>query len=392
MNIQNSIIVAIRALQRNKMRTLLTCIGIFIGVACVIIMVGIGNSASIAVRDRIHSFGTNAIAITSIKKPFIENDLKDIRRFIPEIQYTTPMNYWEYPIKYRNKNITRPIFGVSNEYFIMNNWQLESGSFFSTQEMMRLDKVVIIGHSIKEELFGNEDPIGKVILINRIPYRVVGTLVEKGAALSGRDMDNIILGPYSTLAIKLFGINNFFIIYVSTYEESQIEYVKKSILDMIQRKYSLTDDQLLDYRISTSKELLQMAKQVSGYLTFAFAVVAAISLIVGGIGIMNIMLASVSERTREIGIRMAIGAKNRDILLQFLIEAFIISSFGGISGIVFGMIAYFLFSFFSHQPFVFSPVSIIVSFLFAAFVGIFFGYFPAKKASNLNPIDALRQE
>jgi putative ABC transport system permease protein len=392
MNIQNSIVVAMRALKRNKLRTMLTCIGIFIGVACVIIMVGIGNSASIAVRDRIHSFGTNAMSITSIKKPFTENDLKDIRRFIPEIQYTTPMNSWEYPIKYKNKNVNRPIFGVSNEYFIMNNWQLDSGSFFSKQEMMRYDKVVILGSSLKTELFGDEDPIGKVILINRIPYRVVGTLAEKGAALSGRDLDNIILGPYSTLAIKLFGTGNFYIIYISTYDESQLEYVKKSILDLIQRKYSLTNDQLQDYRISTSKELLQMAKQVSGYLTFAFAVVAAISLIVGGIGIMNIMLASVSERTREIGIRMAIGAKNRDILLQFLIEAFIISSFGGIAGIVFGMVAYFLFSFFSHQPFIFSLPSILASFLFAALVGIVFGYLPAKKASDLNPIDALRQE
>jgi putative ABC transport system permease protein len=392
MNIQNSIIVAIRALKRNKMRTILTCIGIFIGVACVIIMVGIGNSASIAVRERIHSFGTNAVSITSVKKPFTENDLKDIRRFIPEIQYTTPMNYWEYPIKYKNKNINRQIFGVSNEYFIMNNWQLDSGSFFSKQEMMRYDKVVIIGSSLKTELFGEEDPIGKVILINRVPYRVVGTLIEKGTALSGRDLDNIILGPYSTLAMKLFGTSNFYSIYVSTYDESQVDYVKKSILELFQRKYSLTNDQLQDYKLSTSKELLQMAKQVSGYLTIAFAVVAAISLIVGGIGIMNIMLASVSERTREIGIRMAIGAKNRDILLQFLIEAFIISSFGGIAGIVFGMIAYFLFSFFSHQPFIFSLPSILASFLFAALVGIIFGYLPAKKASDLNPIDALRQE
>ncbi|OHD70387.1 MAG: hypothetical protein A2W19_16440 [Spirochaetes bacterium RBG_16_49_21] len=392
MNIQNSIIVAIRALQRNKMRTLLTCIGIVIGVASVIIMVGIGNSARIAVREKIHSYGTNAISIASVKKPFTGSDLKDIRRFIPEIQYITPMNYWEYPVKYKSKNITRQIYGVSNEYFIMNNWQLESGNFFTREDMLSFDKVVIIGNSIREELFGDEDPVGKVILINRIPFRVIGILMEKGMALSGRDLDNIILGPSTTLALKLYGTSNFFVIYVSTYYESQIEYVRKSILDLIQRKYSLSDDQMQDYKISTSKELLQMTEQVSGYLTIAFAVVAAISLIVGGIGIMNIMLASVSERTREIGIRMAIGAKNRDILLQFLIEALIISSLGGISGITIGMLVYVFFTSISHQPFIFSLLSVVVSFLFAAFVGIVFGYFPAKKASSLNPIDALRHE
>jgi putative ABC transport system permease protein len=392
MNIQNSIIVAMRALRRNKMRTVLTCIGIVIGVASVIIMVGIGNSARIAVREKIHSYGTNAISIASVKKPFTEGDLKDIKRFIPEIQYITPMNYWEYPIKYKNKNITRQIYGVSNEYFIMNNWQLESGNFFTRQDMLSYNKVVIIGNSIKEELFGSEDPIGKVILINRIPFRVIGNLIEKGMALSGRDLDNIIVGPYTTLALKLFGTNNFFIIYVSTYYESQLEYVKKSILDLFQRKYSLSDDQMQDYKISTSKELLRMTEQVSGYLTLAFAVVAAISLIVGGIGIMNIMLASVSERTREIGIRMAIGAKNRDILLQFLVEALIISSLGGVSGITIGMLVYVFFTSISHQPYIFSLTSVVVSFLFAAFVGIVFGYFPAKKASCLNPIDALRHE
>ena len=392
MNIQNSIIVAIRALQRNKMRTLLTCIGIVIGVASVIIMVGIGNSARIAVREKIHSYGTNAISIASVKKPFTGSDLKDIRRFIPEIQYITPMNYWEYPVKYKSKNITRQIYGVSNEYFIMNNWQLESGNFFTREDMLSFDKVVIIGNSIREELFGDEDPVGKVILINRIPFRVIGILMEKGMALSGRDLDNIILGPSTTLALKLYGTSNFFVIYVSTYYESQIEYVRKSILDLIQRKYSLSDDQMQDYKISTSKELLQMTEQVSGYLTIAFAVVAAISFIVRGIGIMNIMLASVSERTREIGIRMAIGAKNRDILLQFLIEALIISSLGGISGITIGMLVYVFFTSISHQPFIFSLLSVVVSFLFAAFVGIVFGYFPAKKASSLNPIDALRHE
>ena len=392
MNLQNSIIVAIRALQRNKMRTVLTCLGIIIGVMSVILMVGIGNSARIAVREKIASFGTNAISLFSYKKPFTETDLRNIKNNISEIQYITPMNFWEFPIRHLNRTSKSFVYGVSNDYYLMNNWELESGSFFSKDEMTTYDKVAIIGYNTKKALYGNTNPVGSVILINNIPFRVIGYLREKGLTLSGKDIDSVIQVPYTTLALKLVGIKSFVNIYVATYNENQVDGVKKSLLDYLQKKYNLNAEQMDDYKIATSKDLIQMADQISSMLTILLGAIACISLIVGGIGIMNIMLASVSERTREIGIRMAIGAKNRDILLQFLVEAVIISSLGGLTGILIGLTIYFFYTFFASQPFIFSFFSIVASFLFAGFVGVGFGYYPAKKASRLNPIDALRYE
>ena len=392
MNLHNSVIVSIQALKRNKMRTALTCIGIVIGVASVIIMVGIGNSARIAVREKVSAFGTNALSILTWKKPFTEDDLRGLKANIPEIQYITPMNSWEYTVKYKNRNIQRKIYGVSNDYFFMNNWELTSGNYFTETEVMTSDKVVVIGHAVKEKLFEGEDPIGKVIQINGIPFRVTGCLKERGMGLTGQDLDNFILSPYSTVSKKLFGTKDVFLIFVATYDESQIDYAKDEILAYLRRRYNLSDEQMQGYKIATSKEARMMAEQITLILTNLLAGIASISLFVGGVGIMNIMLASVSERTREIGIRMAIGAKNRDILLQFLIEALIISMIGGISGIILGLLMYLSFTSASRQPFIFSPSSIIVSFLFAASVGIIFGYYPAKKASRLNPIDALRHE
>ena len=392
MNLQNSIIVATRALQRNKMRTMLTCLGIIIGVMSVILMVGIGNSARIAVREKIASFGTNAISIFSYKKPFVEADLKSIKSAIAEIQYITPMNFWEFPVRYRNRTSKSLVYGVSNDYYRMNNWELESGSYFSREQMLTYDKVAIIGYNTKKTLYGGENPVGNTLLINNIPFRVIGYLQEKGLTVTGKDIDSGIQVPYTTLALKLVGVRSIANLYVATYDENQVEMVKKNLLEYLRKKNNLTQEQMDDYRLATSKELMQMADQITTLLTILLGAIACVSLIVGGIGIMNIMLASVSERTREIGIRMAIGAKNRDILLQFLTEAVFLSSFGGVVGIITGLIIYFLYTYFAKQPFIFSFVSVISSFLFAGAVGVGFGYYPAKKASRLNPIDALRFE
>ncbi|MBN2160425.1 MAG: ABC transporter permease [Spirochaetes bacterium] len=392
MSVQNLSIVALRALQRNKMRTFLTCLGIIIGVLSVILLAGVSNSLRIAVRDKIQSFGTNAIMMMSVKKPFTENDLEDIRKYIPEVQYITPMNSWEFPVKYKNKNLNRKVFGVSNEYFKMGNWEIESGSYFSKSDIISYEKVAIVGSGIKKHFFENEDPIGKVILINRIPFRIVGCLQEKGMSLGGTDFDDFIAGPYSTMAMKLFGTRNFFLINIATYSETQVDAVKKDLLDFLQNKYSLSPEQMQDYKVSSFKEAIQKTEEISAYLSLAALAIAGISLIVGGIGIMNIMLASVSERTHEIGIRMAIGAKTKDILRQFLIEALIISAIGGILGIIGGILMYLIYTLAVNQPFVLSLSSIFLSFIFSALVGIGFGYYPAKKASRLNPIDALRYE
>lgn len=392
MSYQNLSIVAIRALQRNKMRTLLTCLGIIIGVLSVILLIGVSNSMRVAVREKIQSFGSNSIMMVAFKKPFNDNDLTDIRDNIPDIQYLTPMNNWEFFVKYKNKNLNRQIYGVNNDYFKMGSWELESGSFFSEEEIKSYNKVVVIGSSIKKTFFENEDPLGKVILINRIPFRIVGCLKERGMSLGGKDFDDFIVCPYTTLSNKLIGIKSFIVINMATFNESQVDDVKQELLLLMQRKYNLTTEQLLEYKISSSKEVMQKTEEISGYISIATIAIAFISLIVGGIGIMNIMLASVSERTHEIGIRMAIGAKNGDILMQFLIEALIISSLGGITGIVIGVTTYILYTFISNQPFILSLFSIIGSLLSATFVGIVSGYYPAKKASSLNPIDALRYE
>ncbi len=392
MSYQNLSIVAIRALQRNTMRTVLTCLGIIIGVFAVIVLIGVSNSMRVAVREKIQSFGSSAIMLMSFKKPFNDNDLTDIRKNIPDVQYLTPMNNWEFLVKYKNKNLNRQVYGVNNDYFRMGNWELESGSLFAEEEIRAYDKVVIIGSSIKKTFFEYEEPVGKVILINRIPFRIVGCLKEKGMSLGGRDFDDFIVCPYTTLANKLIGIKNFVIINMATYSESQVDDVKQELLMLLQRKYNLQPEQLQEYKISSSKEVIQKTEEISGYISLATVAIAFISLVVGGIGIMNIMLASVSERTHEIGIRMAIGAKNRDILMQFLIEALILSSLGGITGIIIGVTLYVLYTVVSNQPFILSLISIIGSFLSAAMVGIVSGYYPAKKASKLNPIDALRYE
>jgi len=302
------------------------------------------------------------------------------------------MNNWEFPVKYKSKNLNRTIYGINNDYFKMGNWELESGSFFSEEEIKSYNKVIIIGSSIKKTFFDYENPLGKVLLINRIPFRIVGCLKEKGMSLGGRDFDDFIVCPYTTLANKLLGIKSFVVINMATYDESQVDNVKQELLVMLQRKYNLPPEQLQDYKISSSKEVIQKTEEISKYLSLASIAIAFISLIVGGIGIMNIMLASVSERTHEIGIRMAIGAKNRDILLQFLIEALVISSLGGLTGIFLGLTGYVLYTIISNQPFILSLSSIVSSFISAAIVGVLSGFYPAKKASSLNPIDALRYE
>jgi putative ABC transport system permease protein len=356
-------------------------------------MIGIGSSAQIAVREKIMTYGVNALSVRTNAKNFTTNEIEKIRSSFYQVKYITPLSYSKYiPVKHYNKNSLSSIWGVNNDYFKLKNWPLKYGRYFTHYDIVTIEKVAIIGSTIQKDFFGNTDPIEKIILINNLPFRIIGVLEEMGTALSGRDFDDIIIIPYTTSSLKLKGVNDFDELYVGVNSENQID----EMVTLLERFFQTNHPPLLDGRkpvkITTSKEKLEMAESISQYLSILLAGIASISLFVGGVGIMNIMLVSVSERTREIGIRMAIGAKSRDILMQFLVESVILSSIGGIVGIVIGIIVYYIITHFVEWPFVFSFFGVLISFFFSSAVGISFGYYPARKASRLNPIDALRTE
>ncbi len=393
MNIQSALVTALRALSRNKMRSTLTSIGIIIGVSSVIIMIGIGNSARIAVRQRITSYGSNALSIYKSIKPLNKRDIDNFNRMFPQIKYMTPIVYKSYIFaKYKNRLLFSRIHGVNNDFFKIRAWQLLYGRHFSRLEISSTAKVVVIGNTVRKELFGFIDPVGKIISINNIPFKIIGTLVETGESFSGRDFDNLLVMPYPTAQTKITGLKRFDQINIATHSPEMIDDLRNHLRDYLRRMNSLQRGAHDTFKIETSKEKLKIADDISKYLAILLAFIASISLIVGGVGIMNIMLVSVSERTREIGIRMAIGAKKNDILVQFLIESVTLSSAGGIAGIIFGLSVYYLIVSIVDWPFLFSITSVIISFLFACLVGIFFGYYPAKKAADLRPIEALRFE
>jgi len=392
MNIKNSFLSSVRALNKNKMRSALTSVGIIIGVSSVIIMVGMGSSARIAVKSKITTYGSNAMSIYDSKRPLSNRDLDNLRTLF-QVKYITPVLYDTYiPTKYLSKNMLSRVFGVNVDFFRIKEWELLYGRYFTDLEIRSFAKVVIIGETVRQELFGTQNPIGRTIIIRNVPFKVIGVLVEVGQAFSGRDFDNLMVVPYTTCGVKLFNRRGFDEIYVATHTESMVDETVELVEQYFRRVHSIPHGSPNDFKIKTSKEKLKIANEISNTLSILLAGIASISLFVGGVGIMNIMLVSVSERTREIGIRMAIGAKRRDILLQFLIESVTLSSVGGVVGISLGLAIYYMIIYFVKWPFLFSPFSVLISFFFAFAVGIFFGFYPARKASNLKPIEALRYE
>jgi len=374
------------------MRSALTSVGIIIGVSSVIIMVGMGSSARIAVKSKITTYGTNAMSIYDSKRPLSTRDIDNLRTLF-QVKFISPVLYDTYiPTKFMSKNMLSRIFGVNVDFFHIKEWNLLYGRYFTDIEIRSFAKVVIIGETVRQELFGTQNPIGKTIIIRNVPFQVVGVLVEMGQAFSGRDFDNLMIVPYTTCGVKLFNRRGFDEIYVATHTESMVDETVELVEQYFRRVHSIPHGSPNDFKIKTSKEKLTVANEISNTLSILLAGIASISLFVGGVGIMNIMLVSVSERTREIGIRMAIGAKRRDILLQFLIESVTLSSVGGIVGIALGLAVYYVIIYFVKWPFLFSAFSVLISFFFAFAVGIFFGFYPARKASNLKPIEALRYE
>lgn len=393
MNMKNAILTATRAINKNKMRSGLTSVGIIIGVSSVIMMIGIGNSARVAVKDKVTTFGTNAMSIYELKKPVSPQDLDNLARLYFQVRYVTPIiSRSDIVVKYQNKNMVTRISGVNNDYFRIKDWQLRYGRYFTDLEISSHDKVAVIGNTVRTRLFGYIDPVGKIIIVNRIPFKVAGSLIEMGQMFSARDVDNILILPYTTTQTRLSRSRIFDEIYVATHSEKMVDETVVLLKKYFRTVLETPPGQKDDFKIKTSKEKLKMAEYISQTLSILLAGIASISLIVGGVGIMNIMLVSVSERTREIGIRMSIGAKRKDIMMQFLIESFTLSSLGGIVGVGFGLSVYGLIVYFVDWPFIFSTASIFLSFFFAGSVGIFFGYYPARKAANLRPIEALRFE
>jgi putative ABC transport system permease protein len=393
-NLKNLFISAIRALKRNKMRSALTSIGIIIGVSSVIIMIGLGSSAKVAVRQRITNLGSNAMSVYDARKnPLVERDVVSLLRRYPQIKYLTPVVYASYiPLVYFRRNMLTRISGVNNDYFKIKQWKLQYGRYFTDLEIRSTEKVVIIGNTVRLQLFGFSNPLGKVILVKGEPCKVIGSLVETGSSFSGRDFDNVVVMPYTTAGKRLLGRNYYNEIVVSAQSSAAVEETASLLKDYFRTSRNIRPGQINDFKIRTSKEQLKLADYISETLSYLLAGIASISLFVGGVGIMNIMLVSVSERTREIGIRMAIGAKKDDVLAQFLIESITLSAIGGTIGIILGLTVYVVIINFVGWTFIFSLFSVLVSFLFSCGVGVFFGYYPARKAASLKPIDALRFE
>lgn len=398
MNLKNALITAIRSLRRNKLRSFLTSIGIVIGVSSVILMIGLGSSARVEVKDKVSNFGENGISMEVKPKgrKFDINDILTIKNEIYEIDKISPICYMSEKnglLRYRNSVTHAKMWGVNNDYLSIKGRTIISGRSFTEEDINSFGKVVIIGLTVKEMLFGNKDPIGEQILYNGVPLQVIGILNRGGVAFSGNDFDNEVIVPHTTANVRFFGTRNVYKeMLLSTKEENMLPDAEEKLVKYFRTVHNLKEGAEDDFFIKTSKEKLKMTEDITKALTLLLSGIASISLFVGGVGIMNIMLVSVTERTREIGIRMAIGAKRQDILFQFLIEAVTLTSVGGAIGIMLGLIIYLIIVIALKWLFIFSLVSVLISFIFSTAVGVFFGYYPARKASNLKPIEALKYE
>jgi putative ABC transport system permease protein len=405
MKITSIIKIALRALRRNKMRSVLTSLGIIIGVGAVIAMVGIGNGARAQVESQIASLGRNVILVFSGSQTrgglrtgwggsgsLTIEDAQAIQREVPGISAVSPEVRTVTQISYGNQNWSTQILGEAPEYFDIRQWQLSSGSPFTEQDVHGANKVAVIGVTVAKQLFGDLDPVGQILRVKNVPFVITGLLSRKGLSVMGNDQDDVVILPYTSAMKRVMGTTTLRSMTLQATSEDLLSSVQQQVTELLRQRHKIFGGKEDDFTVSTQQEIAETATATSRIMTVLLAAIASVSLIVGGIGIMNIMLVSVTERTREIGIRMAVGARRRDILLQFLIEAITLSSIGGVIGILLGFGISEILSAIAHWPTLISPLSVIVSFLFSAAVGVFFGFYPARKAASLNPIDALRYE
>ncbi len=398
----NAFLLALREIRRNVMRSFLTILGIVIGVAAVIIMVTIGGGATVQVTQQIASLGSNLLIITPGKRvlgpvqsgaaPFRIGDAEAIGREIASIVAVAPASSRSMTAIVGNENWSTRVTGSENEYLKAGNWSIKAGRQFSASELRAGAAVCIVGATVRAKLFGSQDPVGSKIRLQSLACEVIGLLEAKGQSMMGTDQDDFVLIPLRTFQRRIAGNQDVGMIQVSVEGGVSTDRVGRDIGRLMRERRHLSATEEDDFTVMDLKEITKMFTGTTQVLTALLSAVAAVSLLVGGIGIMNIMLVSVTERTREIGIRLAIGALERDVLLQFLVEAMVLSSSGGLLGIALAIGASLWFADVLRVPFIFNATIVAVAFLFSAAVGVVFGFFPAQKAARLDPIEALRHE
>ena len=399
--------VAFRALVRNKMRAALTMLGIIIGVSAVIAMVSIGQGASASVQAQIESIGTNLLFVSAGAQnvggvrsgtgdtgtnTLTVDDLNAIKREVPSVSMVTPSVNARSQMVAGNQNWNTGLTGVSEQYPDIRKWPVGTGSFFTDADVRTAARTLVIGQTLADNLFPGTDPIGQDVRINNLPFRVVGVMAKKGQDAQGRDQDDVAFAPYTTVQKKILGRDRVQIAYVSAISQDATYTAQEQISDLLRQRHKLTSNEPNDFTVRNMTDIAEAANETSKTMTILLACIAGVSLLVGGIGIMNIMLVSVTERTREIGIRMAIGARSSAVRTQFLIESIVLSLTGGTIGIILGIVLSLVIPAFLGWPTLVSMMAIVGSVLFSAAVGIFFGYYPARKAAALDPIEALRYE
>lgn len=406
MNITNLTKVSLNALMRNKFRSFLTMLGIIIGVASVIAMLAIGEGSKKSIQDQISSMGSNLVMVmpgtqmmggvqqgNSSSKALDIKDVETIKRDCPSIQNVTPEVRGGGQVVAGSNNWPTTFYGGDVNYLDIKKVEVKSGRMFTEQEVSSAAKVCLIGQTVADNLFGDDvDPVGQTIRFKNIPVKVIGLLAEKGENTFGMDQDDLLIGPYTTVQKRMLAITHINAILGSALSEETTAQAVTEITAAMRSSHKLSAGEEDDFQIRTQAELVSTFSSISNILTTLLGAISAISLLVGGIGIMNIMYVSVTERTREIGLRMSIGGRGLDILMQFLIESIMLSVIGGVFGILLGVAASLIIGNLTGWPIAVMPMAVVMSFLVCTAIGIFFGWYPARKASNLNPIDALRFE
>jgi putative ABC transport system permease protein len=400
------VVIAIKALRRNSMRTALTALGIIIGVAAVIVMVAIGTGARTSIESQIRNAGSNLVMVNAGSSGFgpvrqgqgavttlIPGDASAIAETVPGVRYVSPTINTRAQVIAEGGNWNTQVQGTSADLPAIRSWPLQTGSFFTPQDVLAAAKVVVLGSAVRDQLFGaGVDPVGQTFRINNHPFQVFGVLTTKGQAAMGPDQDDTVIAPYTTVQKRLLGVQHVTGILVSAQDNVPLDRISTQITVLLHERHRIQPGDDNDFMVRTQEEMATVLTSTTTTMTWLLAGIAAVSLLVGGIGIMNIMLVSVTERTREIGLRLSIGARDLDVLTQFLVEAIVLSVAGGLLGIVLGIGFSIGVSRLAHWATDITIESVVLSFLVAAGTGVFFGYYPARKAASLDPIDALRYE